>query len=203
MKKQILFLILLYCCSCSNKPKLIGIQPYDEIDSTTINSISESLKQAYDAKIIILTNKTLPKTAFINIKSPRYRADSLLIDLSKNRPDSINYIIGITTKDISTSKRDNDGNIKKPESKYSDWGIFGLGYKPGNSCVISTYRLKNKNLKIFDSRVRKISIHEIGHNLGLDHCSAKKCVMQDAVETIKTVDLAGLDLCTDCYNEIN
>jgi archaemetzincin len=47
-----------------------------------------------------------------------------------------------------------------------------------------------------------VAIHEIGHNLGLKHCSTPKCVMQDAVETIKTVDVAGVELCNSCKKEI-
>ncbi len=149
-----------------------------------------------------MNGKKLPEKAFVNIKSPRYRADSLLIELSKNRPDSIGFILGITSKDISTTKRGLDGNIKKPKSKYTDWGVFGLGYKSGTSCIISTFRLKNVKTDLFISRVQKISVHEIGHNLGLDHCETEKCVMQDAVETISTVDSEGFKLCEKCYRKI-
>ena len=140
--------------------------------------------------------------AFVNIKSPRYRADSLLIDLFQNRPDSIDYLLGITSKDISTTKRDSKGNIRQPKSKYLDWGIFGLGYKPGVSCVISTYRLNNGKSDLLISRVQKIAVHEIGHNMGLDHCETEKCVMQDAVETISTVDNEGFELCERCYKKL-
>ncbi|WP_366941751.1 hypothetical protein [uncultured Psychroserpens sp.] len=173
------------------------------MDQKVIYSISEILKTSYNADIIILEKKELPKSAFIQIKSPRYKADSLLIDLLKIRPDSIDYALGITTKDISTTKRNPDGSIKTPESKYSDWGIFGLGYRPGKSCVISTFRLKHKKPKIFESRAQKIAVHEIGYNLGLSHCNHNECVMQDAVETILTVDSAGFELCENCRYDIN
>lgn len=43
-------------------------------------------------------------------------------------------MIGITQKDISTSK-----------GQYADWGIMGLAYRPGNSCVASYYRLPSKD----------------------------------------------------------
>ena len=203
MNKLIIFITILFCFSCSSEPKQIGIQPYGEIDQKVLSSISEILKETYKTDVIVLSNKALPKSAFVNIKSPRYRADSLLKDLLKVRPDSIDFILGITSKDISTTKRDSDGKVKKPESRYADWGIFGLGYKPGKSCVISTFRLKKTESKIYESRLQKISVHEIGHNYGLDHCETDKCVMQDAVETIKTVDLAGFELCEKCFRRIN
>jgi archaemetzincin len=203
MNKRILIFIILICFSCSSEPKLIGIQPYGNIDAEIIQSISTSLKHAYKMDVVILSNKELPKSAFVNIKSPRYRADSLLIDLSKIRPDSVDFILGITSKDISTTKRDSEGKIKKPESKYIDWGIFGLGYMPGQSSIISTFRLKNTSPENFKSRAQKISVHEVGHNFGLQHCEVNKCVMQDAVETIKTIDLADFDLCEKCFQKTN
>jgi archaemetzincin len=202
MKKYVIVLITITLLSCSTKTKTIGIQPYGDIDTKVINAMSEILKTSYQANVYVLDKKELPKHAFINIKSPRYRADSLLIDLKKQRPDSIDYIIGITSKDISITKRNAQGDIKKPESKYSDWGIFGLGYKPGNSCVVSTFRIKNVKASLFKSRLQKISIHEIGHNMGLDHCKTEKCVMQDAVESINTVDLANFELCSSCLSKI-
>lgn len=135
----------------------------------------------------------------MHLKTPRYRADSLLIDLAQHKPDSLDYIIGLTQVDISTTKRDAQGQILTPIEKYTDWGIFGLGYRPGPSCVVSTYRLKHTNHTTFVSRLKKIAIHEIGHNTGLPHCQASPhCVMQDAVESIRTIDAADMQLCKSC-----
>ncbi|WP_298903418.1 hypothetical protein [uncultured Psychroserpens sp.] len=201
--KFILWVLIISCYSCTSNPKQIGIQPYGEPDKAIINSVTKILKETYNANVIVLDKKALPKQAFVNIKSPRYRADSLLKDLLRHRPDSIDFILGITSKDISTTKRDVNGNIKQPEAKYGDWGIFGLGYKPGKSCVISNFRLKNTTPKTYINRIQKIAVHEIGHNLELPHCDTDKCVMQDAVETIKTVDLAGFELCKSCLHKIN
>ncbi len=202
MKNGILFIVTILMFSCSNEPRQIGIQPFGEIDQKVIDSISKILKITYKTKVVVLNKRALPKEAFVNLKTPRYRADSLLIHLSKNKPDSIDFVLGITSKDISTTKRDNNGNIKKPKSKYLDWGIFGLGYKPGSSCIISTYRLQSVTTNIYLSRIQKIAIHELGHNMGLNHCETEGCVMQDAVESVKTIDLEGYELCKKCRQRI-
>lgn len=123
--------------------------------------------------------------------------------MREEKPDSVDFIIGLTSKDISITKRDKRGNIKKPETKYADWGIFGLGFRPGPSCVVSIHRIQNPDKALFIERFKKICIHEIGHNMGLKHCdSDENCVMRDAAETIKTVDRVKLSLCTDCKLKI-
>ncbi|MBA3900556.1 MAG: hypothetical protein H0X62_10155 [Bacteroidetes bacterium] len=46
------------------------------------------LEEKYGIPVMVLPGKALPENAFVNIKSPRYRADSLLINLKKSKPDS-------------------------------------------------------------------------------------------------------------------
>ncbi|MFT6747267.1 MAG: archaemetzincin [Glaciecola sp.] len=195
-------LVLLFI-SCARKDKIIGIQVYGKFNHEFVDSIKKSIHEIYGYNTIILTNKTLPSSAFINVKSPRYRADSLLRILKRNKPDSIDFVLGLISRDISTTKRDKNGDIKKPAYKYADWGVFGLGYRPGPSCIISNYRIKNSDQNLNLQRLRKVCIHELGHNFGLKHCEkSDKCVMRDAAETIRTVDQVDLKLCTYCQNRI-
>ena len=79
---------------------------------------------------------------------------------------------------------------------------MGLAYCPGNSCVVSDFRLKTKNKALHIARFKKVIIHELGHNFGLPHCPDKKCVMTDAVESIKTIDNAKPGLCNTCKNKL-
>ena len=193
-----ILLFLLFLTGCISKNKSIGLQPYNNFNRSILDTIKVALEHSYPYKVNILPDRPLPKNAFVNIKSPRYRADSLLIDLNKHKPDSLNITLGITSSDISTTKKDIWGNIKSPVNKYTDWGIFGLGYRPGTACVVSTFRLNNSNNTLFINRLKKVAVHEIGHNLGLKHCKTVGCVMQDAAETIKTIDSVSLNLCPLC-----
>ena len=165
--------------------------------------VKQAVSTAYGFTVYVNQAKALPKEAFVTIKSPRYRADSLLAYQLRLKPDTIGLILGLTSKDISTTKRDRRGNIKAPESRYADWGVFGLGYRPGASCVVSTFRLNSASPQ-FEQRLQKVAIHEVGHNLGLSHCDKdKRCVMQDAAESIKTIDRVGLSLCNGCQRDID
>jgi archaemetzincin len=197
----------LFFTSCKNKttttPKPIGVIVFGDIPTEYKDSVEAALARTYRIPIVFLGEQTIPKRFFVTIKSPRYRADSIIRYLKHNKPDSIGYVLGLTAFDISTTKRDGNGNILKPEYKYSDWGIFGLGYMPGVSCVVSSYRLKHPNKKVFISRLQKVAIHELGHNMGLPHCTNKSCVMTDAVERISTIDNEGFELCEECRSKIN
>ncbi len=188
---------MLYACSGKQEVK-VGIQPYENFHSNLIDTVASALKQTYGAEVYLLTPQRFPAPSFVHVKTPRYRADSLIRFLKNNKPDSLDYIIGLTHQDISCTKRDPEGNIKKPQRTYSDWGVFGLGYVPGSSCIVSSYRLQHRNQHLFISRLKKVAVHELGHNLGLPHCDTKGCVMQDAVETIQTIDQANTGLCTKC-----
>ena len=201
----ILFIALPFLIACSGKPKTpvtVALQPFDNFDSALSDSISSTIKKTYGVDIVVLKSRPLPREAYVNIKTPRYRADRLIRILKTNLPDSIDYIVGLTHADISTTSRDKFGFVKEPKSKYEDWGIFGYGYRPGQSCVVSTFRIGKRSDKRFMDRLKKISIHELGHNLGLDHCDTKYCVMSDAAETIKTIDAEKSELCSVCKNDL-
>ena len=188
MKLQSLFLIIIgLMASCnglnheSNEPDLINsdnksqkklsiiIQPFDGISESTVTTVSKKIKEIYSGDVIINNSIPLPKKA-LNQDRTRYRADTLIRYLGGFVKDG-QLIIGLTNKDISTKK-----------GKDPDYGIMGLGFCPGKSCIASTFRLngKNKNEKLF-----KVAIHELGHTQGLaktntKHCPEKVCLMRDA-----------------------
>lgn len=101
----------------------------------------------------------------------------------------------ITEKDIAYNK----------SRQFPEWGIFGLGLRPGKTCVVSTFRLKRKVSKSqMLIRLKKVGLHEIGHNLGLSHCSNnKECMINDANGTIKQVDREKIGFCKKCWNQIS
>ncbi len=142
--------------------------------------------------------------AFVNIKSPRYRADSLLDLLKRDMPPKADFIIVITALDISTTKYEKFPLvIQQPESKYRDWCVFGLGSCLGKSGVVSTFRVKTANNKQAFDRMQIIAIHEVGHNLGIKHCPDKSCVMTDAVESVSTADNVKRRLCNQSMGKLD
>ncbi len=192
-------LFLLISCSKQVEPsKRIAIQLYGDFSIAKADTIAKTISVFYKMKTTILPPIQLPKTAFVDIKSPRYRADSIIRIQNRTLARPFDFVIGLTNKDISVTKKGTDGNILKPEWKYNDFGIMGLGYCPGNSCIVSTYRLKSSNKELELARLKKVAIHELGHNLGLPHCKNTHCVMTSAAEKSSTIDNEYLELCKKC-----
>ncbi|WP_231433815.1 MULTISPECIES: matrixin family metalloprotease [unclassified Chryseobacterium] len=149
------------------------------MNSETTKCVADQIKNVYP-HIKVLESIDLPKEAYYKDRN-RYRADSIIKYLSQNTETGF-VKIGLTTKDISTTK----GVVK-------DFGVMGLGFRPGKSCVASSFRLnkKNKNEQFF-----KVAIHEIGHTQGLDHCPEKTCFMRDAEGKNPTDE--EIDFCKKC-----
>jgi len=185
-----------------NEPKTIAIQTLSGFPSDLKDTIRQSIEDYYHFETVIYNDIKIPQEFYTSFKSPRYRADSIIRFLKLNKADTIDHIVGLTTKDICITKYADDGDIKSPASKYKDWGIFGLGYRPGASCVISIKRLKHPNRTKYIDRIKKVTLHELGHNLGLPHCENQHCFMRDAAETIKTIDQVELNLCNKCFNKV-
>jgi archaemetzincin len=207
--RYFLLIFVITCAgSCARKnitlhQSIVAIQPLGNFNQATIKFLSCNIQKFYGCRVVVLPSKDIPSQFFDNSKSPRYSADSLLRWLGNEAVDSIRSVLGITEKDIFTTKRDDKGNIKKPAEKYSVWGIFGLGYVPGKACVVSDFRLHCNDRQKELSRLRSITLHEVGHNFGLQHCPDKRCLMTDANESIKTIDHAGGDLCGSCRRKLH
>lgn len=202
-------ILLVFSClliSCNNSidsNTIVQIKQYNGFPKQELDTVVNTIESFYGVEINVLKEQELYSSAFINVKSPRFRADSIIKFQKREINNSIDFVLGLTHKDISTTKTDKFGKTKEPKYKYQDWGIMGLAYCPGNSCIISTFRIKTKDKKQYFSRLKKVSVHEFGHNLGLKHCQDKKCVMTDAVESVKTIDNAELQLCEKCNSAIH
>ena len=81
---------------------------------------------------------------------------------------------------------------------------MGLANSPGRSCIISTFRIKTPNKVLFNDRFIKVALHELGHTMGLPHCTfSNTCFMEAAEGTIKSVDRETKNLCSNCKKLIS
>lgn len=176
----------------NDPPQLLVIQPYGDFPAGFIKLAEEGIKSKYKFKVRVEPTIQLPASAYYKPRN-RYIADTLVDMLGRNAPADAYRVVGLTTKDISTEK----GDIK-------NYGIMGLGALTNNSCVVSTFRIRRgASMQVTKERFVKIVNHEIGHTLGLDHCSTPNCVMQDVNGQIQRVDAESGDLCAVCADKVS
>lgn len=187
-------LIILFCFNCEQNIRENSIQisliNFGNLDESRIQFVQNTLENKFKIDTIINFNQELPEKTYYAPRN-RYRADKLIKFLKENYKTE--KIIGITDKDISTTL-----------GEHQDWGIMGLAYCPGKSCVVSTFRTfrnaKSETHK--NERLQKVVVHEFGHTLGLPHCkNSKTCVMRDANGKVATIDEVD-DFCSKCKSEI-
>lgn len=164
----LLFLSLLSCTNAkkgdqAKSNKVIVIQPLGNFKTDQAKKVLVQIK-TINPRVVLRKNISFPKNSYYKPRN-RYRADSIIENL-RNRIGADSVIVGLSNADISTTKN----GIK-------DWGIMGLGYRPGKSCVVSDFRMavKNRNQQFY-----KVVLHELGHTEGLLHCKTKTCLMRDA-----------------------
>lgn len=138
-----------------------------------------------EASISIAENKEIPTSCLYKPRN-RYWAAKILSLLHEEHGGNDEIVsIGLTHQDISTSIH----------GQYN-YGIMGLSFRPGDACIISTYRLKRKD------DLWKVTLHEFLHSRGLPHCKKDnpKCLMQDAHG--KNTFYKKPRLCKDCLNSL-
>ncbi|HEX6240970.1 MAG TPA: matrixin family metalloprotease [Polyangiales bacterium] len=149
--------------------------------------VEAQLRSQLDVEVLPARQRELPASAYYAPRK-RYRAERLL-DALDSQPHRGFGQLGLTEVDISTTK-----------GKHKDWGVFGLAWIGGDSAVLSTHRLlrDKPSEELYRFRVVTTAVHEIGHMLGLDHCSEPRCLMNDAEGSIKTVDESSGELGPRC-----
>lgn len=79
--------------------------------------------------------------------------------------------------------------------------VFGESQLGGCAAVVSLYRLRDKQRHLLYERAAKISLHEVGHLLGLEHCRAADCLMRFSKQ-LEQLDHLPLLFCSACEYEV-
>ena len=174
------------------KATIINIIPLGDVPLAHLNYVKQSVVDFFHYQVEINPKQSLTPD-LKNSPNGRYVADNIL----KKYNSKLNTLL-LTNVDMVTHNK---------QRGVKEWGIFGLGYRPGTTCVVSTFILNKPKVKVSDEkffeRLKKICIHEIGHNLGLDHCTTnRQCLMNDARGLISQVDMETLDFCKICKKKI-
>jgi len=127
----------------------------------------------------------MPVMAFDSFRN-QYHSTRILVALEENvRATGTEHLLGVVPLDLFV-----------PGMNF----VFGEARCPGRAALISTYRLKAKasdEPDLFESRVVKEAVHEIGHMLGLKHCPKPTCAMYFS-ERLADTDRKTDNFCSEC-----
>jgi archaemetzincin len=170
---------------------MVALQPLGQVSPEDVQSARAALAEFWGAEVEVLPAQPLPTAAWYPPRQ-RYRADRLIDFLTTLGVPQADRVVGLTGSDISITK-----------DPYPDWGIFGVGELGGRACVVSTYRLRRGAREDLPrARLVKVLNHELGHTFGLEHCTTKHCLMDDANGSISTVDAEPGELCDACRKRV-
>ncbi|MES2616653.1 MAG: archaemetzincin [Bacteroidota bacterium] len=194
--KYLLFMLLLSGCDSENTHEILNDRTVQLValnsDNTAlIEHLKKKITAFYGCKVTIIQQLQTPSNCYIP-ENNRYSADSILKFLLHQKKEG-EVIQGLMETDICTAKNNNPY-----------WGVFGLGYCPGSSSVISTFRIEKKSnsKELLLRRMTNVSLHELGHNFGLAHCKDSTCLMKSAKGLIKNVSDPHPKLCDKCSREL-
>lgn len=159
-----------------------------------LQTLQEKLPQVFPKIECQLASKSvaIPREAY-NLTRKQYNSTHILNELLKQtRLLDTDRVLGVTDVDIFASHLN---------------FVFGEAQCPGRAALISTHRLRpefygaSSDSKLFEMRVLKEAVHELGHTLTLGHCKNPECVMFFSNSIVDT-DVKQVSPCNDCLQKL-
>ena len=169
----------------------IAILRIGPVDMNVIEGIQRELPDKFPGTTCEILEHTMsvPQDAY-NASRHQYHSTSILARIhdyvEKFQADRV---LGVTEVDLYVQRLN---------------FVFGEAQCPGRSAIISLFRLKPEfyrqppNRNLFVERSLKEAVHEVGHTLGLGHCSTPACIMFFSNSILDT-DRKKLAFCEGCY----
>jgi len=129
----------------------------------------------------------LPEKAY-SAKRAQYLSTLLLGELERVKGPRGAVVLGVADVDLYV-----------PDLNF----VFGQAQSGGRACVISLYRLRQERYgmppdeQLFEKRALTEAVHELGHVLGLPHCTDAGCVMHFS-NSLADTDRKGFNFCERC-----
>ena len=163
--------------------KLIAVGP---VPPAMMEFLQEGLRRELGADVRL--GGSLPMPASCPEGRKQYPAEPFLEALAAARPPGPELILGVTGVDLTYE------NLNF---------VFGLADFQMHCAVITLARLypeyygQPRDPRLFKERALKEAIHEIGHLMGLHHCSDPTCIMFFSNSIVGT-DRKGPGFCREC-----
>jgi archaemetzincin len=169
----------------------VGILPIGNVEAKNLLPIKDGLPKVFPKTTTRIIDEPLPlsQNAF-DKRRGQYRSNQVLANVQAYALNSgLCRVLGVL-----------DADLFVPELNF----VFGEAIFPGNSALISLWRLKPEfhgepaKVKLLQERSLKEAVHELGHTLGLKHCGRSSCVMHFSNSIFDTDKKQSL-FCDECF----
>ena len=164
---------------------LLDLIVFDQVDKMAVSIIAANLQAVAGLNTHILPAVDSPDDAYVPVRN-QFDATMIikkLADIDGGAP----FKLGIIAHDLCS-----------PILSF----VYGESQLGGKAALISLHRLFDDDPETYYQRAAKISLHEVGHLLGLGHCWENFCIMHFS-SNIEALDALSISFCPACEYEIN
>ncbi len=162
----------------------IVVVALNNVDREVLNYVCAYLQEkVFDCECSVMSDPLELDLRFYNKVRKQYNSD-LILDWIKRSLEGFDadVIVGIGDFDAYADSLN---------------FIFGEAYPKNRVCSVYLGRLKTEDRDLYNGRIIKEVVHEIGHVLGLQHCGNPECVMYFS-RTIADTDRKKPMYCKKC-----
>lgn len=165
----------------------IGVTTAGSFDAEAVEFAARCLPLAFSVETRRLEPLPDPDYAW-DANRGQYSSTLILREAIRRRPPDAVKVLVLTERDIFI-----------PMLSF----VYGQAQLDGPVAVLSTARLRQEfyalppNRPLFLLRLRKETLHELGHTFGLTHCQDRLCTMSLSTN-IEQLDLKQGEFCTTC-----
>jgi len=159
----------------------------EKASSIVKDVLGETLPESVPVEVgLARVGGVLKEEAYNPIRG-QYLGDVVLRELERVRKPGWTRVVGVTSRDLYA-----------PGLNF----VFGQARYPGRVAVVSTARLAHPDERVFVKRLATEILHELGHTVGLGHCSDPSCVMSFS-NHVGEVDEKGPGFCPSCAEALS
>lgn len=170
--------------SISKQEALLDLIPLGQVDPLVLSIVAANIQAVFELPTEIAMPRPKPAFAYL---STRHQYDAVKIIKALANENSGGLKLAITPYDLCI-----------PILTY----VYGESQLGGRAAVVSTHRLvHHQSQERTFQRIAKISIHEVGHVFGLEHCWETACLMRFSKQ-LDQLDQLPMHFCSACEYEI-